>query len=33
MSYRALNLMLHIAYLEPDYIPFSLVTELLGEPN
>ena len=25
--------MLHIAYLEPDFIPLSLVASLLGEPN
>ena len=26
-------IMLHIAYLEPDYIPLSLVASLVGEPN
>ena len=25
--------MLLIAYLEPDYIPLSLVASLVGEPN
>ena len=25
--------MLHIAYLEPDYIPLSLVASLVGDPN
>ena len=26
-------IMLHIAYLDPDYIPLSLVASLVGEPN
>ena len=25
--------MLHIAYLEPDFIPLSMVASLVGEPN
>ena len=33
VGHRARALMLLIAYLEPDYIPLSLVASLVGEPN
>ena len=33
VGYRARKLMLHIAHLEPDFSPVSLVASLLGEPN
>ena len=26
-------IMLHIAHLEPDYVPLSLVASLVGDPN
>lgn len=33
VGHRARDLMLHIAYLEPDFIPNQLVASLVEEPD